>query len=55
MTKPTSAATRCDRIISLIDECLAGLDTGLRSLPGEGHPDRPPTAVPSPHLALVRS
>lgn len=38
MTTTTSSAARCDRIISLIDECLAEVDTGLRLIAGEGRP-----------------
>jgi hypothetical protein len=39
MTKTTnSSAARCDRIISLIDECLAEVETtpALRVIAGEG-------------------
>jgi hypothetical protein len=36
MTKTTSSADRCDRIISLIDECLAEATLGLRVIAGEG-------------------
>jgi hypothetical protein len=54
MTKPTSSAARCDRIISLIDECLADVESGLRLIAGEGHTVSP-TRVPSRHLALIRS
>src|SRR4051812_40888092 len=35
MTKPTSTAARCDRIISLIDECLADVDARLRVITGD--------------------
>ena len=51
MTTTTSTAARCDRIISLIDDCLAGVDTGLRAIAGEG---RPSTRNPR-HLNAVRS
>jgi hypothetical protein len=56
MTKPTrSSAARCDRIISLIDECLAELDAGLRVIAGEGRTGPTTFPVPTEHLALVRS
>jgi hypothetical protein len=51
MTIPTSSADRCDRIISLIDECLADVEAGLRVIAGEG---RPSTRNPR-HLMAVRS
>ena len=36
MTKtPSTSAARCDRIISLIDECLAGMSSSLRVTAGE--------------------
>jgi len=54
MTKPTSSAARCDHIISLIDDCLAEFDTGLRLLVGDGHAATP-TRVPTRHLSAVRS
>ena len=51
MTKPTSSAARCDRIISLIDECLAEVTIGFRVVAGEGRPSprttRHLTAVPN--------
>jgi len=53
MTKPSSSAAGCDRIISLIDECLADVEVGLRLISGEGHTVS--TRVPSRHLAAVRS
>jgi hypothetical protein len=43
MTKPLSSATRCDHIISLIDDCLAELGSGLRLLTGDGQNDARPT------------
>ena len=49
MTTTTSTAARCDRIISLIDECLAEVTIGLRVIAGEG---RPPTRTPR-HLTSV--
>ena len=51
MTTPTSSADRCDRILSLIDECLADVDTGLRVIAGEGRP----TPRNPRHLMAVRS
>jgi hypothetical protein len=54
MTKPTSSATRCDRIISLIDECLAEFDAGLRLIAGEGQTGPTTFPVPTEHVALVR-
>jgi hypothetical protein len=53
MTKPTRSAARCDHIISLIDECLAEYDAGLRLITGEGRTS--PIHVPSPRLTVVRS
>jgi len=53
MTKPTSSAARCDHIISVIDECLAEVGTGLRVIVGEGRTS--PINHSSRHLALVRS
>ena len=31
-----SSTSRCDRIISLIDECLAEVESTMRSIAGEG-------------------
>ena len=47
----TSSAARCDRIISLIDECLAEATFGLRVIAGEG---RTTTRNPR-HLTAVKS
>jgi hypothetical protein len=52
MTKPTSSAARCDHIISMIDECLAEFDSGLRVIAGEGHTS--PLRTTTCHLTLVR-
>ena len=50
-----SGASKCDRIIALIDECLADVDASMRSIAGEGRPTVLHPHVPSRHLALVRS
>jgi len=52
MTTPTSNAARCDRIISLIDECLAEVTSGLRLVAGAGRPSSPSPRSPR-HLTAV--
>ena len=49
MTTTTTGATRCDRILALIDSCLADVDAGLRSI------DLTPATVPSRHGDRDRS
>ena len=54
MTTTPSSAPRCDRILALIDACLAEADSGFRAIDGG---DRTTTRRrPRPrHLTLVRS
>jgi hypothetical protein len=49
----TTTTARCDRIIALIDECLAEHDSTLRLVGGDA--DVATSRNPSPHLHLVRS
>jgi hypothetical protein len=53
MNKRSSTST-CDRIIALIDECLADVDRTTRSVAGDARSTIHPT-VPARHLELVRS
>jgi hypothetical protein len=58
MTTPTNSAHRVDRILSLIDECLAEVDSSLRLVAGDGLAAVPVRAIsPSArrHLTAVRS
>jgi hypothetical protein len=50
-----NGTSRCDRIIALIDECLADVDSTMRSIAGEGRTNPVHPNVPSRHLAAVRS
>ena len=54
MSKPTSTHTRCDHIISLIDECLAEVEADVRSTWGQRPPSASARRVRPRHLALVR-
>jgi hypothetical protein len=49
----TNTAARCDRIIALIDECLAEYDSTLRLIAGDAAVTS--TRNPSRHLQLARS
>jgi hypothetical protein len=50
-----SSTSRCDRIVALIDECLADVDSTMRSIAGDGHAGASRPHVPARHLDLVRS
>jgi hypothetical protein len=52
MTTTPSSATRCDRILALIDACLADVESGLRVIDGDGHRTSP-HRLPLRHLTLV--
>jgi hypothetical protein len=47
--------SRCDRIISMIDECLAETDAGRRPLDGERHTPSSTGRAPVAHRSLVSS
>jgi hypothetical protein len=49
----TTTTARCDRIIALIDDCLAEQDSAVRLVAGDGTVDT--GCNPSRHLHLVRS
>jgi len=54
MTTATTRTSRCDRILALIDDCLA--DAGDVNAPVPGAPSTTtPTRVAHRRLALVRS
>jgi hypothetical protein len=53
MTKPTWSPTRCERILALIDACLADVDAGIQTL-DPGH-TRHLVSATVPTNILVRS
>jgi len=54
MKNPTNSSARCDRILALIDACLADVETGLRGIDGQGHGTTRRSPRPR-HLTLIRS
>ena len=53
----TTTGSRCDRIIALIDDCLAEVESSLRVVTGHGSPalQVASTGRTSRHLNIVRS
>ena len=52
MTTTTSSAARCDRIISMIDACLAEVTIGFRLIAGDDRSPTPTLRSPRPLTAV---
>jgi hypothetical protein len=56
MSKPTSPRSRCDRIIAMIDDCLAEAESSVRAIAGHGTPlFQVASTGANRHLSIVRS